>query len=169
MWFAENEEHYRANPENRGSPPSFSNVTYPNTNSNNGSNSHISLENISVAGDTVTFNVVNNLKPFGFSDSSAFHRILFQSNGLSDILIGGLDSLWFKNGIYAYKNYFHEISSGEVVIGLNRSESISIIEIFEYFDNSVDVTSYEIDESNDDIIFRSFCNASLFFPSSISF
>ena len=155
MWFAENEEHYRANPQNRGSLPSFSDVTYPNTNSNNGSNSHISIENIGVAGDTVTFNVVNDLKPFGFSDSSAFHRVLFQSSDLADILIGGLDSLWFKNDMNAYRNYFHGISSGEVVIGLNRSESISIIEIFEYFDNSVDVTSYEIDEGNDDIIFRS--------------
>ena len=165
MWFAENEEHYRANPQNRGSLPSFSDLTYPNTNSNNGSNSHISIENIGRAGDTVTFNVLNDLKPFGFSDSSAFHRVLFQPSGLADILIGGLDSLWFKNGMNVDRNYFHELTSEQVIVGLDRSDGVHVIEIFEYFDSSVDISAYEYDESNDRLIFRSLNTIdSIFYP-----
>ena len=97
MWFAENEEYYRANPNNEGSPPSFYENTYPNTDSNNGSKSYISIENIESAQDTATFNIINNLKPFGFGDSSAFYRASFELSDLeSPMLIGGLDSLWFK-------------------------------------------------------------------------
>ena len=39
MWFAENREYYRDNPQNEGELPSFTPATYPNTNSNDGSSS----------------------------------------------------------------------------------------------------------------------------------
>jgi len=44
MWFAENQEYYRANPQNEGLLPVFNSQTYPNTNSNDGSNSYFSLK-----------------------------------------------------------------------------------------------------------------------------
>ena len=97
--------------------------------------SHISIENIGSAKDTATFNIINNLKPFGFGDSSAFHRASFELSDLeSPMLIGGLDSLWFKSNINNARTYFHTLNSDEIVIGLIQSEDAPLIEIFEYFD-----------------------------------
>jgi len=155
MWFAENEEYYRANPQSEGSLPSFYENTYPNTNSNNGSNSHISIENIGSAKDTATFNIINNLKPFGFGDSSAFYRASFELSDLeSPMLIGGLDSLWFKSNINNARTYFHTLNSDEIVIGLIQSEDAPLIEIFEYFDNRVSLSVYEYETSSNDLLFR---------------
>ena len=54
------------------------------------------IENIGQAGDTMTFNIVNTLKPYGYSDSVAFFRAVFELNNTeSTIFIGGMDSLWF--------------------------------------------------------------------------
>ena len=74
MWFLENQEYFRANPQSEGSLPSFTRDTYPNTNANNGSKSYLSFENISSALDTMSLNVYNDIKPYGFHDSTAFYR-----------------------------------------------------------------------------------------------
>ena len=66
MWFAENQEYYRANPQNEGLLPVFNSQTYPNTNSNDGSNSYLSFENISSAEDTISFNIYKYLLRFYF-------------------------------------------------------------------------------------------------------
>ena len=55
----------------------------------------------------------------------------------------------------AYRSYFHDLNSDEVLIGLNLFDGIPVIEIFEYFDSSIDITAYEYDENNDHLIFRS--------------
>ena len=59
MWFEDNLEYYRANPNNEGVKPAFNDLTYPNTKSNEGLITHLSIENISQAQDTMTFDVIN--------------------------------------------------------------------------------------------------------------
>jgi hypothetical protein len=155
MWFSENEEYFRANPQNEGLLPIFNETTYPNTNANNGSKSYISIENIGQAGDTVTFNVINPLKPYGYGDSTVFFRDIFEfNNAESSVLIGGEDSLWFSSVInLSDRTYFHSLVSNEVIIGVNHSGQYSLVEIFEYFDSNVILSLYEYD--NDYFSFRS--------------
>ena len=156
MWFAENEEYFRANPQNEGMLPVFDENTYPNTNSNNGSKSYLSIENISHAQDTATFNIINTLKPYGYSDSSAYYRAFFTINNAgSTILIGGLDSLWFtKNIDNGTRPYFHSLISNEVLIGMNNSGELSLVEVFEYFHSSVIHSVYEYDSDYENLSFR---------------
>ena len=111
IWFSGNQEYYRANPQNEDILPIFNNTTYPNTNSNDDSRSYVSIENIGPASDTITFNIINDLKPYGYNDPSAFHRYFFELNDSdSNILIGGLDSLWFKSSINNNRTYFHNLN-----------------------------------------------------------
>ena len=156
MWFAENEEYFRANPQNEGMLPVFDENTYPNTNSNNGSKSYLSIENIGHAQDTSTFNIINTLKPYGYSDSSAYYRASFTiNNAESTILIGGLDSLWFKKNINNdSRTYFHSLISNEVLIGMNNSGELSLVEVFEYSHNSVMYSVYEYDSDYENLSFR---------------
>jgi len=157
MWFAENEEYYRANPQSKGSLPSFYDNSYPNTSSNNGSKSHISIENIGSAHDTATFNIINTLKPYGYSDSSAYYRAFFtlDNAGSTILLIGGLDSLWFiKNINDSSRTYFHSLISNEVLIGMNNSGEVPLVEVFEYFHNSMIHSVYEYDNDYENLSFR---------------
>jgi len=156
MWFAENEEYFRANPQNEGILPVFDENTYPNTNSNNGSISYLSIENIGHARDTATFNIINTLKPYGYSDSSAYYRAFFTINNAgSTILIGGLDSLWFTKDIdNGNRTYFHSLISNEVLIGLDNSGELSLVEVFEYFHSSVIHSVYEYDSDYENLSFR---------------
>ena len=167
MWFSENEEYFRANPQNEGMLPVFDENTYPNTNSNNGSKSYLSIENIGHAQDTSTFNIINTLKPYGYSDSSAYYRASFTiNNAESTILIGGLDSLWFKKNINNdSRTYFHSLISNEVLIGMNNSGELSLVEVFEYSHNSVMHSVYEYDSDYENLSFRgSVTIDSLIFP-----
>ena len=156
IWFAGNKEYYRANPQNEGIPPFFNETTYPNTHSNNGSKSYVSIENIGPAADTITFSINNNLKPYGYSDSSAYYRASFPlEDSESTLIIGGLDSLWFKNKIHNdIKVYFHELISSNTILGFNSSSEPFLIEVFEYFDSSVILSVYELSNNYEDISFR---------------
>ena len=156
IWFAGNEEYYRANPQNEGILPSFNETTYPNTNSNNGSRSYVSIENIGPAADTITFRIVNTLKPYGYSDSSAYYRASFLlENSESTLIVGGGDSLWFKKNINDdSKAYFHKLISRNIVIGFNNSSEPFLIEVFEYFDSSVILSVYELSNNYENISLR---------------
>tara|TARA_X000001036_G_scaffold265130_1_gene246312 strand:+ start:3321 stop:6092 length:2772 start_codon:yes stop_codon:yes gene_type:complete len=155
IWFSGNQEYYRANPQNEDILPIFNDTTYPNTNSNDDSRSYVSIENIGPASDTITFNIINDLKPYGYNDPSAFHRYFFELNDSdSNILIGGLDSLWFKSSINNNRTHFHNLNSNDVVVGLNLSEDIPLVEIFEYFDNTVNLTTYEYEPDTNNLFFK---------------
>ena len=156
MWFTENEEYYRANPQNQGVLPAFNETTYPNTNANNGSKSFLAIENIGQAGDTMTFNIINTLKPYGYSDSVAFFRAVFELNNTeSTIFIGGMDSLWFSNNINtSERTYFHSLVSNETMISVSNSGDYSSVEIFEYFERSVTVSVYDYNSDYENFSFR---------------
>ena len=166
IWFSGNQEYYRSNPQNEDILPIFNETTYPNTNSNDDSRSYVSIENISSASDTITFNVINDLKPYGYNDTNAFHRYFFELNDSgSNILIGGLDSLWFKSSMNNSRTHFHNLNSNNIVIGLNLSEDIPLVEIFEYFDNTVNLTTYEYESDTNNMFFKNtVVFDSLFYP-----
>ena len=113
MWFAENREYYRANPQNEGELPSFTPATYPNTNSNDGSSSNLSFEHISSASDTMSVSILNDMMPYGFNDSTANYRLAYSPQDFDNaIIIGGRDSLWFMSDIHEYKKTkFHHLNS----------------------------------------------------------
>ena len=178
MWFAENQEYYRANPQNEGLLPVFNSQTYPNTNSNDGSNSYLSFENIGSAEDTISFNIYNYLKPYGFRDTSSFYRLGVRPEGFeNNIIVGGSDSLWFTSNFGATsKKYFHKINSSELTIGFSKVDDNFFLEIFEYNENSTSKINYKFSDSFEKLEFFSSLNIdSLTYPiysddfSSISF
>ena len=73
MWFFENPEYFRANPQNEGSLPSFTKDTYPNTNANNGSKSYLSFENIIAASRS---NLLRGCMVISEDKSSFKHRLI---------------------------------------------------------------------------------------------
>ena len=104
MWFADNEGFYYANPGFEGQLPSFGSGvvfdTYPNTKSNNGSDSYIEINDITNDGEIMKFTVANSLIADGFPDTSLHIHFLydFTGDGVPEI-IGGKDSLWWEDGI----------------------------------------------------------------------
>ena len=167
MWFAENQEYYRANPQNEGLLPVFNSQTYPNTNSNDGSNSYFSFENISSAKDTISFSVYNYLKPYGFRDTSSFYRLGIRPEGFeNNIIVGGIDSIWFiSNFGNTSKKYFHKINSNELTIGFSKVNDDFYLEIFEYNGNSTSKINYKFSDSFEKLEFSSLLNFdSLIYP-----
>ena len=167
MWFAENQEYYRANPQNEGLLPVFNSQTYPNTNSNDGSNSYFSFENISSAKDTISFSVYNFLKPYGFRDTSSFYRLGIRPEGFeNNIIVGGIDSIWFiSNFGNTSKKYFHKINSNELTIGFSKVNDDFYLEIFEYNGNSTSKINYKFSDSFEKLEFSSLLNFdSLIYP-----
>ena len=157
MWFAENQEYFRANPQNEGVLPVFSSQTYPNTNSNDGSNSYLSFENIGSAEDTISFNIYNSLKPYGFRDARAAHRLGFKPDASeNNILVGGDDSLWFtsKFGIVTKKS-FHKINSNQLTVGFLKVDEDLFLEVYEYYENSVSKINYKFYDSFERLEFSS--------------
>ena len=167
MWFLENQEYFRANPQSKGSLPSFTRDTYPNTNANNGSESYLSFENISSALDTMSLNVYNDIKPYGYHDSTAFYRFSAKPDSYDKtIIVGGNDSLWFKNSISAdLKLFFHDIKAEKLIVGFQETSSESFLHIFEYYENSTEFFEYIFNESFNDIeLVESFLIDSLVYP-----
>lgn len=167
MWFAENQEYYRANSQNEGILPVFNSQTYPNTNSNDGSNSYLSFENIGSAEDTISFNIYNYLKPYGFRDTSCFYRLGIRPEGFeNNIIVGGSDSLWFTSNFGATsKKYFHKINSNELTIGFSKVNDNFFLEIFEYNENSTSKINYKFSDSFEKLEFFSSLNIdSLTYP-----
>ena len=167
MWFAENQEYYRANSQSEGILPVFNSQTYPNTNSNDGSNSYLSFENIGSAEDTISFNIYNYLKPYGFRDTSSFYRLGIRPEGFeNNIIVGGSDSLWFTSNFgVTSKKYFHKINSNELTIGFSKLDDNFFLEIFEYNENSTSKINYKFSDSFEKLEFFSSLNIdSLTYP-----
>ena len=150
MWFAENREYYRANSQNEGELPSFTPSTYPNTNSNDGSSSNISFEYISSATDTMSVTILNDMMPYGFNDSTTNYRLAYSPQGSdNNIIIGGIDSLWFMSDISeSKKTNFHNLNSylgdrEHVELGIIESLNGLILQTYEYKAESVNLTEYK--------------------------
>ena len=107
MWYSGNSEYYYANPAFLGQPMSFGPDTYPDTRSNSGADTYISIDNISSAGDTMSFTVANSMLADGFPDTSFHIHFLqdFTGDSVPEI-IGGKDSLWWSSNDTLQQEYF---------------------------------------------------------------
>ncbi len=109
MWFDGNSEYERLT--NRLGPPEFGPYTYPNTGSNDGAFTFLSINNISAPNDTMTFFVTTTdaIMAEGFPDFSLHLGLIYDFNddGIQEV-IGGKDSLWVaeENNLES-KKYFH--------------------------------------------------------------
>ena len=150
MWFAENREYYRANPQNEGELPSFTPLSYPNTNSNNGSSSNLSFEHISSASDTMSVSILNDMMPYGFNDSTANYRLAYLPQGSdNNVIIGGRDSLWFMSDIHENKKTkFHHLNSylngrEHIELGILENSNGLLLQVYEYGTESVNLAEYK--------------------------
>ncbi|MEC9106458.1 MAG: T9SS type A sorting domain-containing protein [Candidatus Neomarinimicrobiota bacterium] len=133
MWFKGNPEYERSNPSMDGLFPEFSHFSYPSTESNSGSASFITIDNIGHQSDTMHFNVYNSLLADGFPDSSLHIRLVYDldNNGLMDI-VGGVNNLWIaEEGNLLNKQYFYSTINNIYDISIrlfNNSNQLVILE-----------------------------------------
>jgi len=95
LWFKGNPEYERANPSMDGLTPEFGTFTYPSTVSNEGASTFITIGDISVQADTMSFTVSSSLLADGFPDTSLHIGLVydFDNDGVQEIA-GGQDSIW---------------------------------------------------------------------------
>jgi len=95
LWFKGNPEYERANPSMEGLAPEFGTFTYPSTVSNEGGSTFITIGDISVQADTMSFTVSSSLLADGFPDTSLHIGLVydFDNDGVQEIA-GGQDSIW---------------------------------------------------------------------------
>ncbi len=95
LWFKGNPEYERANPSMEGLTPEFGTFTYPSTVSNEGASTFITIGDISVQADTMSFTISSSLLADGFPDTSLHIGLVydFDNDGVQEIA-GGQDSIW---------------------------------------------------------------------------
>ena len=129
LWFNGNLEYESINGKGY---PEFGPYTYPNTKSNDGASTFLSIANISAPGDTMSFTVSNTMLAEGFPDTTAFIRSVFDidGDGINEV-IGGKDSLWWassddlsdSNRIY----FYDELDIDNIFIGLDQQNHSIIV------------------------------------------
>jgi len=109
MWFKGNREYERANPEMKNQLPVFGSFTHPDTRSNSGAATFLSIQNISVPGITMTFDVTFDWSVAGVTHSDRFIQFPFDFNGDGiEEIFGSGDSLWWANGDVGQMKPFYE-------------------------------------------------------------
>jgi len=95
MWFQGNPEYEALYPDQEGQQLEFGPFTYPNTKSNDGATTYLSISNIGLANDTMSFSVTNTMLADDFPDTSLHIGLIndFDGDGVMEI-VGGKDSLW---------------------------------------------------------------------------
>ena len=95
LWFKGNPEYERANPSMEGLAPEFGTFTYPSTVSNEGASTFITIGDISVQADTMSFTISSSLLADGFPDTSLHIGLVydFDNDGVQEIA-GGQESIW---------------------------------------------------------------------------
>lgn len=97
MWFAENNEYYRAN---LSESMDFTSYTYPNTKSNSGANSGINILDISRADESMTFNLFYSYDSIYLKDKRKSILFKWDVDDDGDLdFIGEGDSLWWGDGL----------------------------------------------------------------------
>ena len=144
MWFQGNPE-YEALYENDNEPLEFGPFTYPNTKSNDGATTYLSISNMGLPNDTMSFSVTNAMLAYGFPDTSLHIGLIYDldGDGVMDI-IGGKDSLWvaeegdFSNKLYFYSttNEIYDFSVGHFdgtdrLIACEKDSSNTYVSYFE--------------------------------------
>jgi len=144
-WFKGNSQYELANPGMAGMSPEFGPFTHPSTAANDGSSTFIRIGDISRASDTMSFTVSNSYVLDGYPDSS-LHLVTvvdIDGDGDNDIL-GGKDSLFI--GLVdstIIRTYFHNLSSNDFSMGFIIQQDHTLIDIFEFFQDSVHHYRYD--------------------------
>ena len=110
LWFKGNPEYERANPSMEGLAPEFGTFTYPSTVSNEGASTFITIGDISVQADTMSFTISSSLLADGFPDTSLHIGLVydFDNDGVQEIA-GGQDSIWVaQESDITIRNYFYQ-------------------------------------------------------------
>ena len=145
VWFKGNSQYELANPGMEGMSPEFGPFTHPSTAANDGSSTFIRIGDISRASDTMSFTVSNSYVLDGYPDSS-LHLVTvvdIDGDGDNDIL-GGKDSLFI--GLVdstIIRTYFHNLSSNDFSMGFIIQQDHTLIDIFEFFQDSVHHYRYD--------------------------
>ena len=145
VWFKGNSQYELANPGMEGISPEFGPFTHPSTEANDGSSTFIRIGDISRASDTMSFTVSNSYVLDGYPDSS-LHLVTvadIDGDGDNDIL-GGKDSLFI--GLVdstIIRTYFHNLSSNDFSMGFIIQQDHTLIDIFEFFQDSVHHYRYD--------------------------
>ena len=145
MWFKGNSQYYLANPNMDGQSPEFGPNTFPSTTMHDGSSSNLRISDIGESGEEMSFSVSNSLVLPGFSDTTLNLRSIYDINGDGDNdFIGGVDSLFigFADSVLD-KIYFHNLSSEDSRIIIQEQESHTLLDVFEYFIDSVHHYRYD--------------------------
>jgi len=164
MWFDGNLQYEMVNGVG---PPEFGPYSYPNTKSNDGASTFLSIENISVPGDTMSFTVSNTFLMDGFPDTTAFIRTVYDLNGDGvNEVFGGKDSLWWassddlseSNRIY----FYDELDMDNIFIGLDQQNDSIIVSVdspnFVVYDTNGTQISLDVEkwENHKNTVFGSF-------------
>ena len=145
VWFKGNSQYELSNPGMEGISPEFGPFTHPSTEANDGSSTYIRIGDISRASDTMSFTVSNSYVLDGYPDSS-LHLVTvvdIDGDGDNDIL-GGKDSLFI--GLVdstIIRTYFHNLSSNDFSMGFIIQQDHTLIDIFEFFQDSVHHYRYD--------------------------
>ena len=145
VWFKGNSQYELANPGMEGMSPEFGPFTHPSTAANDGSSTFIRIGDISRASDTMSFTVSNSYVLDGYPDSS-LHLVTvvdIDGDGDNDIL-GGKDSLFI--GLVdstIIRTFFHNLSSNDFSVGFIIQQDHTLIDIFEFFQDSVHHYRYD--------------------------
>lgn len=145
VWFKGNSQYELANPGMEGMSPEFGPFTHPSTAANDGSSTFIRIGDINRASDTMSFTVSNSYVLDGYPDSS-LHLVTvvdIDGDGDNDIL-GGKDSLFI--GLVdstIIRTYFHNLSSNDFSMGFIIQQDHTLIDIFEFFQDSVHHYRYD--------------------------
>jgi len=138
MWFRGNTQYVLANPSSEGLKPEFGPYTYPSTQSNNGANSYIKIEEISIARDTMRLVISNQLIADGYPQENLKIKAFYDldRDGINE-MFGRIDSLsvWETGDPYN-KESFHPILSEEFFISFIEKDEYTVIDIVENFSNS---------------------------------
>ena len=129
MWFDGNLEYETVNGVG---PPEFGPYSYPDTKSNDGASTFLSIENISVPSDTMFFTVSNTFLVDDFPDTTAFIRTVYDLNGdgMNEVF-GGKDSLWWASSDDLSESnrtyFFDELDTDNIFIGLDQQNDSIIV------------------------------------------
>ncbi len=138
MWYKGNTQYNLANPSLVDLKPQFGYYTNPSTNANDGSSTFISIDEISIAKDTMTFRINNAHIVNGFPDTTFQFRFLFDiDNDGDNDLIGGKDSLYISiTDTTINRNYFYDTQTQDLIVSFTKQNDHTIIDIVEYFQDS---------------------------------
>ena len=146
MWFQGNPEYEALYPDQEGQQLEFGPFTYPNTKSNDGATTYLSISNIGLANDTMSFSVTNTMLADDFPDTSLHIGLIndFDGDGVMEI-VGGKDSLWVvqeeeisnKFFFYSTTREIYDLSVGNFdgkdrLIVLEKDSSNAFISYFDF-------------------------------------